>query len=469
MSEKKHPPDNQPNYNHIISSKYARDLDILLSDIFLDFFKYQYKQSVEKYDKYKKSPSGIDGGIEGKSILMIFQDSLVRISKWTKERKIEAYDNIKKNGISGDTLRKLVTGFYEAFKQEYLRTLTFTFNENNVVYRCPSNPKFIYCCLKYIARELWKRPFLMITTQPKEKKDKNLIEIKKIISVSIMTTIGDAIPIKEIFDNQIEYKPRAREVDAPDNKKGPFSVINERVKSIVNREPALLMDSVNATGGGPDPDNLNDIDLNNILIEPPDFNTIFGQSDSKLKSMVSELYAPQHQSKAQPEIKKDPEDPEDDKKDPEKDNKKDPEEIKKEEPKKDNKKESKKEFKVHKKKPAEPQKEPKKEESKKEEPKKEEHKKDETEGDEADSEAGNDEAGNDEADAPELDISSEEPKPEPRKEPEPVPRKRRQDTLRHKQQIYAQREKKGAKTPAQKQTEKLSKLEKIVSKIKEHQ
>lgn len=186
-------------FNHIVSGKYARDILKILYMPFYSYFKYLFNSSADEYEKILSKT-----GKPGVSILIIFQRNLSLISKWDKEKKIEVYKSIKSEGVDGNTLRNLITGFYEAFKSEYLRTLTFTFNEKNVHFKCPSNPKYIYMCLRNIAREFWKKPYLFVDGIPKNKKDSNMAEIRSVIATMIASTMVDTLPVNEIFENQIE-------------------------------------------------------------------------------------------------------------------------------------------------------------------------------------------------------------------------------------------------------------------------
>jgi hypothetical protein len=189
----------ESNYSHIVSGKYAEELYNLVGSVIKKKFEYIFMVTCNSFEIEKEK---IDGKEQSKNVLILFQNNLAKINKWNKQKKMEEYRDIKKMGVDSEILKMLINGFNTSFLNEFISSLKFKVNMENINYKASSNPKFIFDCYKNIARELWKKPYLLVRNIPEKKINVFLQEFREIISKAIILSITDRLPFKEILENR---------------------------------------------------------------------------------------------------------------------------------------------------------------------------------------------------------------------------------------------------------------------------
>jgi hypothetical protein len=145
--------------------------------------------------------SVVENTTNDRIILKIFQKKLSKIPNWNRERIFKIYNTMIK--VKCDYFEKLLNKVY----QKNIKILLLDIpkeKKNSIKISIPSAEVFIHTCLVYIARELWKRPFLLYHLTTSIERQKNLYEIEKIITNKIFTVITDSLPIDLILENQKE-------------------------------------------------------------------------------------------------------------------------------------------------------------------------------------------------------------------------------------------------------------------------
>lgn len=183
MSEEKHFLD-----EHSITNSLIHELSELLKKSFYKKFDRIYEYALSDFNKYG-----------GKGPLELFQRSLEHISQWKKDRKIKEYKLLLKRNrnINKDYLNKLINSVHKAYINEYSKVLGLK-TVPNVRIKIPNNITFICKCYENIARELWRKAYLFVREVPAINRQKNINAILNCIDASILRTIRDNVPLKEI-------------------------------------------------------------------------------------------------------------------------------------------------------------------------------------------------------------------------------------------------------------------------------
>lgn len=173
---------------HSITNSLIYELSQLLRTNFYKKFDRIYERALDDFEKYG-----------GRGPLELFQRSLENISRWKKERKIKEYKYlIKSNRIDKNYLNKLINSVHTAYVNEYTHRLNMKVVPD-VKIKVPNNITFICKCYENIARELWRKAYLFSRQVTSVARQKNINSILCSIDSSILKTIRDSMPLKEIL------------------------------------------------------------------------------------------------------------------------------------------------------------------------------------------------------------------------------------------------------------------------------
>jgi len=140
------------------------------------------------------------------NVLMVFQDNLAQVPKWTKPRRTKEYDEFLKISKC-DWFNELIKFCYIT----HVKILTIVNKPRPDVklsISIPSGSAFFHSVCITVARELWRSPFLFNkNVGGKYEYQKNMRVIEQIIDNSVDTCIRAHIPMKailmEYLDNDV--------------------------------------------------------------------------------------------------------------------------------------------------------------------------------------------------------------------------------------------------------------------------
>jgi hypothetical protein len=131
------------------------------------------------------------------NVLMIFQDLLSRIPKWSQDiinKEFERITNVSKCDYIDDLLKvvyvshiKILTVIHSAQRNKKLSL------------KVPSGGHFIHLCYIECAREFWKDPYLFSDRGSKFEQQKNMRDSETMIAECINETIRKQLPVRNIL------------------------------------------------------------------------------------------------------------------------------------------------------------------------------------------------------------------------------------------------------------------------------
>jgi len=190
------------------------------------------------------------------NILMVFQDNLAQVPKWTKTRRTKEYDEFLKTSKC-DWFNELIKFTYVT----HVKILTLVNKPRPNVklsISIPSGGAFYHSVCINIARELWRQPYLFSKhVGGKYEYQKNMRQIEQLIDNSVDATIRAHIPMKTIFEDYLDNNIAV--ADKPSTVVGTNPVSN---KSRIETQPEKLPDpqqpiSVPTENNAQIPDKLN--------------------------------------------------------------------------------------------------------------------------------------------------------------------------------------------------------------------
>ena len=156
------------------------------------------------------------------NVLMVFQDLLSRIPKWSQDIITKEYDRIS-NVSKCDYIEDLLKVVYVS----HIKVLTIVHSaqkNKKISIKVPSGSHFIHLCYIECAREFWKDPYLFSDRVSKYEHQKNMRDSETIISECISETIRKQLPVRHILkeflnepDEEIEEEDE--DIKDPINKK----------------------------------------------------------------------------------------------------------------------------------------------------------------------------------------------------------------------------------------------------------
>ena len=156
------------------------------------------------------------------NVLMVFQDLLGRIPKWSQDIITKEYDRI--SSVSKcDYIDDLLKVVYVT----HIKVLTIVHSaqrNKKISIKVPSGGHFIHLCYIECAREFWKDPYLFSDRVSKYEHQNNMRTSENMISECIAETIRKQLPVRHILkeflnepDEEIEEEDE--DIKDPINKK----------------------------------------------------------------------------------------------------------------------------------------------------------------------------------------------------------------------------------------------------------
>ena len=186
------------------------------------------------------------------NVLMVFQDLLSRIPKWSQDIINKEYERIS-NVSKCDYIDELLKVVYIS----HIKILTVIHKaktNKKLSLNVPSGSHFIHLCYIECAREFWKDPYLFSDRGSKFEQQKNMRDSETMISNCISETIRKQLPVRNILkdflnepDEDINEAEEETDIKEPVNKK-----YLKKLETVVKKE--LKTSNVSATPNGFDID-----------------------------------------------------------------------------------------------------------------------------------------------------------------------------------------------------------------------
>jgi hypothetical protein len=169
------------------------------------------------------------------NVLMIFQDLLSRIPKWSQEIINKEYERIV-NVSKCDYIEDLLKVVYVS----HIKVLTIVHSaqrNKKISLKVPNGGHFIHLCYIECAREFWKDPYLLSERVSKYEHQKNMRDSENMIAECIAECIRKQLPVRHILkeflnepDEEIEEQDE-EDIKEPINKK-----YMKRLETVVKKE-----------------------------------------------------------------------------------------------------------------------------------------------------------------------------------------------------------------------------------------
>ena len=172
-------------------------------------------------------------------VLMVFQELLSRIPKWSQEIINQEYTRIT-DSSKCDWIEDLLKVIYVA----HIKVLTIVNSaqkNKKISLKIPAGGHFTHLCYIELAREFWKNPYLFSDRVSKLEYQKNMRECEGIISNCIVETIRKQLPVRHILkeyfgDDDENLKEESISAEEEDIKKAISPRYLKKIETIVKRE-----------------------------------------------------------------------------------------------------------------------------------------------------------------------------------------------------------------------------------------
>ena len=168
------------------------------------------------------------------NVLMVFQDLLSRIPKWSQDiinKEFERITNVSKCDYIDDLLKvvyvthiKILTIVHSAQKNKKLSL------------KVPSGSHFIHLCYIECAREFWKDPYYFSDRVTKYEHQKNMRDSESMIAECIMETIRKQLPVRHILKEFLNEPDEEIEEEDEDIKEPSKKKYLKKLESVVKKE-----------------------------------------------------------------------------------------------------------------------------------------------------------------------------------------------------------------------------------------
>ena len=167
-------------------------------------------------------------------VLMVFQDLLSRIPKWSQDIINKEYDRII-NVSKCDYIEDLVKVIYVS----HIKVLTIVHRaqkNKKITLKVPNGGHFIHLCYIECAREFWKDPYLFSENVNKYELQKNMRDSEIMIAECIIETIRKQLPVRNILKEFLnepdeDIDEMDEDIKEPINKK-----YMKKLESVVKKE-----------------------------------------------------------------------------------------------------------------------------------------------------------------------------------------------------------------------------------------
>ena len=188
----------QENYSVLVDAKqeYNHQIINILSSGILKGIKGVYYEC-ENMCQQENTPE---------NVLMVFQDKLSKIPKWTLAKIEHEYQLIKKESKC-DWIDDLLKVIYVTHIK-ILSLVNKVKKKGRLNIKVPTGAQFLHICYVNIAREMWKNPYLCSTHVSRYEQQKNTREMEKIIKDTIMDTLRQQLPVKNIIQDFLDLSEK---------------------------------------------------------------------------------------------------------------------------------------------------------------------------------------------------------------------------------------------------------------------
>jgi len=168
------------------------------------------------------------------NVLMVFQDLLSRIPKWSQDiinKEFERITNISKCDYIDDLLKVVYVSHIK------ILTIVHSAQKNKKIsLKVPSGSHFIHLCYIECAREFWKDPYYFSDRVTKYENQKNMRDSESMISECIMETIRKQLPVRHILKEFLNEPDEDIEEEEDDIKEPAKKKYLKKLESVVKKE-----------------------------------------------------------------------------------------------------------------------------------------------------------------------------------------------------------------------------------------
>ena len=168
------------------------------------------------------------------NILMIFQDLLSRIPKWSQDiinKEFERITNISKCDYIDDLLKVVYVSHIK------ILTIVHSAQKNKKIsLKVPSGSHFIHLCYIECAREFWKDPYYFSDRVSKYEHQKNMRDSETMIAECIMETIRKQLPVRHILKEFLNEPDEEIEEEDDDIKEPSKKKYLKKLETVVKKE-----------------------------------------------------------------------------------------------------------------------------------------------------------------------------------------------------------------------------------------
>ena len=168
------------------------------------------------------------------NVLMVFQDLLSRIPKWSQDIITKEYDRI--SSVSKcDYIDDLLKVVYVS----HIKVLTIVHSaqkNKKISVKVPSGSHFIHLCYIECAREFWKDPYLFSDRVSKYEHQKNMRDSETMISECIAETIRKQLPVRHILKEFLNEPDEEIEEEDEDIKDPVNKKYLKKLETVVKKE-----------------------------------------------------------------------------------------------------------------------------------------------------------------------------------------------------------------------------------------
>ena len=135
------------------------------------------------------------------NILMLFQNNLSKIGKWSSQKLNSEYEVLKK--ITGcNWMDDLIKAIFITHTK--IMTMSCNIKQNaKLNIKLPETAKFLHLCLLEVARQIWRSPYLFVKHINALDYQKNMRDVDKIINDAICDVLQNQLPLQSILQEYL--------------------------------------------------------------------------------------------------------------------------------------------------------------------------------------------------------------------------------------------------------------------------
>ena len=168
------------------------------------------------------------------NVLMIFQDLLSRIPKWSQDiinKEYERITNVSKCDYIDDLLKVVYVSHIK------ILTIVHSAQRNKKIsLKVPSGSHFIHLCYIECAREFWKDPYFFSDRVSKYEHQKNMRDSETMIAECIMETIRKQLPVRHILKEFLNEPDEEIDEEEDDIKEPSKKKYLKKLETVVKKE-----------------------------------------------------------------------------------------------------------------------------------------------------------------------------------------------------------------------------------------